>query len=65
MQSDQKQTVVSKREMLADCNDGIGQSIFSIFIPSARMHINRGMIRKLSATIGQIAKPTEILNSLP
>lgn len=42
--------------MLAGYNDSIGQSIFSILIPSAGVYFNRDMIRNLSAIIGQIAK---------
>lgn len=44
--------------MLSGCSDGIGQSILSILIPSARIYINREKIRNLPAIVGQKAEET-------
>lgn len=48
----------SQREMLAGCDDGIGQSLLSILTPSSGVYMNRDMIRNLFATISQIAEET-------
>ena len=42
--------------MLATYDDNIGQSILDILIPSARMYVNKNIIRNVSTTIGRIAE---------
>ena len=42
--------------MLARNQDTWWQNLLGILVPNARVHVNKEMIRNLSATIGQIAK---------
>ena len=55
-----KSNTYTKRMILAEYEDNIGQSVFGNFIQTARVYVNRDTIHNLSATIRQIAEDTAI-----